>query len=324
VWSNTGIRYEFSSNPLSSYTAGFTGVLVWPASAIVDPHGNRISINNAQDHTGAISNITDTYNRIISFTYKSGSDGTRLDTMTVGNNTYQYNYTPYPTIGGGSRRFLTEVVPPAGPSFKYGYAIGAAVTQNQYGVNSITYPHGGAAAYTYKSTGFFSGVGPPVAFAAVDTKTVTDRGGAPMGTWTYTYSAPNSGMNITTIKRPDGRGGTVADVYTMLGFGSVTNGSVWKVGLTQQVSRGGGAEVETLTWDGRTSNPAATALYSAPGHVTCAGATPLVDNVVYAPALRERDIQRDGTTYSTVYSNWDPYGQPQSVTESGQLSRATT
>jgi hypothetical protein len=324
VWSNTGIRYEFSSNQGSSYTAGFAGVLVWPASAIVDPHGNRISITYAQDHSGAISSITDTYNRVISFTYKGGSDGTRLDTMTVGSNTYQYNYTPYQTIGGGSRRFLTEVVPPAGPSFKYGYAISASVSQNQYGLNSITYPHGGVAGYIYKSTGFFSGVGPPVAFAAVDTKTVTDRGGAPMGSWTYTYSAPNTGMNTTTIKRPDGRGGTTNDVYTMFGFGSVASGRVWKVGLTQQISRGGGAEVETLTWDGRLGSPVAASLYSAPGYATCAGPAPLVDNVVYAPALARRDVQRDGTTYSTVYSNWDAYGQPQTVNESGQLSRTTT
>src|SRR5262249_52861122 len=177
VWSSDGVRYEFLSTLATSYYYGGT-TLIWPLSAIVDPAGNRIAIANAADRSGSLNSITDTHGRVVSFTYngvQGTGDGKRLDTMTVNNNVYQYVYTSYPTPqAGGNRRFLTRVTPPVGPSYDYAYSTSAPVSQNQYALSSITYPHRGSVSYSYSSVGFFPGVGPAVPFAVVSSKTVTN------------------------------------------------------------------------------------------------------------------------------------------------------
>lgn len=126
IWSDTGVRYELSSSYDNQYYYGGTTV-VWPVSGIVDPHGNRISISYLRQ-SGAASSVTDTYGRTISFTYVENVDGKRLDTMSVNGNDYRYLYETYSgsqTSGAGrlplpgSRRFLTEVRPPVGPSEHY-------------------------------------------------------------------------------------------------------------------------------------------------------------------------------------------------------------
>jgi RHS repeat-associated protein len=322
VWSADGVRYEFPSTFANSYTYGGT-TLVWPATGIVHPTGNRISVAYTQDRTGAIDGIIDTYGRTIAFEYAgtaTSADGKRLVRMYVNNKTYTYEHTAYPTLAGGTRRFLTRVVPPAGPATRYGYATNAPPSQNQYALSSLTHANGATVAYDYVSVPFYAGFGPTVSFAVVASKAVTDRGGGSLGTWRYSYSAPQAGMNTTAILRPDGK----ADVYTMFGFGAVTSGGLWQVGLTQEVSRASGAEVETLAWDQRLASPIAEAIYSAPGYVACAGASPPVDNFVYAPALAQREVVRDGATYTTSFADWDAYGQPRRVDEVGQQRRTTT
>src|SRR5207244_6062049 len=72
IWSDTGVRYEFSSSSANSYNYGGT-TLVWPVSRIVDPFGNAISVSYTGGQiactNGAVQSITDSYNRPITFGY---------------------------------------------------------------------------------------------------------------------------------------------------------------------------------------------------------------------------------------------------------------
>src|SRR5208337_2552807 len=47
------------------------------------------------------------------------------------------------------------------------------------------------------------------------------------------------------------------------------------------------------------------------------------DNGVFIPELSSSTITRDGKTYSTTYSNYDSYGNPGTIAESGDESRTT-
>ncbi len=326
VWSTSGVRYELASANSWFYGAGtaFNATTpVWPVSRIVDRYGNQIQITYVTPNgNGAISSITDSYNRSITFSYATGTDGRRLTSMTANGATYQYGYTSYATPGGGTiapRRFLTKVTPPAGPSYTYAYATTASVAANQFALSTLTYPRGGSLSYTYKTVPFYYGIsGFTVPLAVVATRTVKDRGGATLGSWQYAYARPSSGMDTTTVTRPDGKN----DVYTMFGFGASSAGNVWQIGLTQQVSRGSGTEVTSQTW---TPGPAvANSMLSAPGYSVCAGAQPLIDTSIRPAQVTQRTITRDGISYSTSYQQYDAYGQPQSVSETGQQSRTTT
>jgi len=128
-------------------------------------------------------------------------------------------------------------------------------------------------------------------------------------------------MNTTTITNPSRP--AEAESVTMFGYGSVGAGTVWKVGLPQQRSRGNGLEVTAFAWQASTAIanvPFGTSAYSA----SCPSASVPYDASVYAPLATSRTTTRDGATYSAAYSNYDAYSQPLTITETGQRTRVTT
>jgi len=334
IWSSTGTRYEFRS----SNQFYFATTPVWPVSAVVDSlhTSNRIAVDYVASSSGAVSRITDTYGRQVNFTYTTHVSGATsqllLDSMDANGNTYTFTYTLrqsacssgcYPLPGSG-RFFLTQVQPPAGPPYQYAYADAVPVAQNQYALRTITYPWGGTTAYTYGSTTFFTGYD-SVPFAVVTQRVVAGRG-VTNGTWSYSYSVPGSGssLNVTNITRPDGK----VDRYSMYGLGYVlglspTNpvGNTWMVGLTREISLAGGAEVETRTWQ-RSATGVSAAYFGAPVYSACA-IRPIYDAGVFAAQLTQRQVARDGATYTTSYSSYDAYGQPRTVSETGMQSVGT-
>lgn len=317
VWSNTGIRYELSSS--NQFWMGT--VPVWPTSGIVDLFGNRITVDYVQNQGDSVNSIVDTYGRTVFFVYDSGTDGRRLTSMSFNGKSYTYDYTNYSTFAG-ARRFLTAVTPPVGSGHTYTYATGVPVAQNLYALASITYPSGGTTTYNYGAVNFFTGR-ETVPFSVVTQRTVGGRG-VTSGTWSYSYTSPGPGnsMHVTTIGRPDGK----QDTYTIYGFGYVAGknatGYTWLVGLTQELARANRAEVEVLTWNA-SSTPASAATYSAPVYSGNCGPYLVYDTSTYSATLARRQIARDGSTYSTDYSDFDAYGQPRTVTETGQQSRTT-
>ncbi len=332
IVSNEGTRHEFRS--ANQYWYGASTVPVWPASAIVDTlhPNNRITVQYLSQ-SGAVSSITDTYGRAITFSYTTLDSVTkRLDDMTVNGKVYRYEYalrqsgcgTGCYSVPGSGRYFLTRVQPPAGPAYQYEYATAVPVAQNQYALSKITYPAGGTTSYAYGSSSFYTGY-ESVPFAVVTQRVVAGRG-VTGGTWTYAYTAPGSGaaMNVTTITRPDGR----QDAYTMYGLGYVagmnpTNptGNTWRIGLTTEIARGNRAEVETFTW-GKLTSAVSSAYFSAPVYSSC-GVYPIYDAGVQVPVTTQRKVTRDGATYTTDYSNFDAYGQARTVSETGTQSAGT-
>ncbi len=328
IWSDTGIRYEFSSAYNNQY---FVGTMpVWPLSGVVDAFGNRIAVAYVSQ-TGAVEGITDTYGRSITFTYAADVDGLRLQTMNVNGKLFQYDYTTYTseqTGGGlgrmplpGARRFLTEVRPPTGPSEWYTYAYDADAAQNQYALNSITYPGGGVVGYGYDSADFFTGR-ETVPFSVVTERTVVDSRAGVSGTWTYSYVSPGPGtdFHVTSILRPDGK----YDRYWIVGFGFVAGMSTgterytYGVGLTLEVERADGAEIEAYQWDGSQVPSISPAVYSAPVYSDNCGVYYVWDEHVSVPVMTVRQVLRDGALFTTTYSNFDQYGQPGMAVEAGQ------
>ncbi len=353
VWSNAGTRYEF--DPANQ---GYYGTVpVWPAKAIVDTFGNQITLDYMSPgqypnvvNVPPVASIVDTYGRTVTFdywTYTDG-DGVRLKSMTANGKVYSYGYTlpaAGSTAGPGKfpipdRRFLTSVTPPAGPGFAFTYGFTRTVEQNQYALASITYPSGATASYTYAKWNIFAG-STTIPLPLVQQRTVTGRGLVP-GTWTYAYQAlppgsttgtdretgASTNFNVTTVTRPDGK----KDTFSFFGFGAVVDlapngGLTYAVGLTREMTRGDGAEIEQLNW---TPLPAiSNVIFSAPNYAGDTGCPAIVglhlqDGAVYPAAMEFRGIYRDPKStsamtakFETTYGPFDAYGQAETIVETG-------
>jgi RHS repeat-associated protein len=325
IWSNSGIRYDLSQ--ADQFWVGMTPI--WPVKRVVDPFENAITVAYVSQ-TGAPDHVVDTYGRQVDFDYDAGADGLRLTKMTVNGKEYQYSYVAYAgdQTGGigriplpNTRRFLREVQPPAGPSEQYEYAYDKPVVHNQYALSKITYTTGGSTSYRYDDVQFFTGRD-TLPFSVVVQRTVHDRLDVALGEWHYAYSSPGPGpdYNVTTITRPDLK----HDVYTIIGFGYVAGNATlvkrltYGVGLVLEIDRGDGAEMEYFSWDGTQLPPISPAHYAAPVYSNSCGPYYTWDDGVYVAVQTDRYLLRDGALYRTQYSNFDDYGQPRSITETGR------
>jgi RHS repeat-associated protein len=340
LWSDQGVRYEFSGPGINGFYVGM--LFVMPLTRIVDPFGNAISVTYIPQ-TGAVNTVTDTYGRTIDFRYITGEDGRRLRTMSFNNKTYQYDYQTFgPAQTGGAgrvplpgqKRFLSQVTPPAGPPEMYEYAPFVSVEQNQYALSKVTYPSGGTTSYLYDKADFFTGRD-VVPFPVVTHRTVAGRG-LPVGEWAYSYVSPiptspnppygvdrkqwaEQWMNVTTISRPDGK----HDVYRIAGFGYVLARNTgeeevtYGVGLTRQISRADGAEIEEFGWMPDKAHKISEAYYSPPSYSDYCTTDNLSEIGVAPPIMTGRVLYRDGAFYETSYSDYDEYGQAHTVVETG-------
>jgi hypothetical protein len=97
-------------------------------------------------------------------------------------------------------------------------------------------------------------------------------------------------------------------------------GHVWKVGLETRTTYANAAQIEESTWD---KGPAvANANFAAPFYGSaCPGW--LWDTVVQSPILTKRVITRGLSRYEMEASGHDAYGQPGTVTETGEAQRTS-
>lgn len=328
IYSSSGTRYEFGVYGIAGDVAP-----LWQPTTIRDAHNNTIQIEyqpvtpctpGGVCALGIVKKVTDTVGRIVTFTYDSSKQ--RITAMWVNGKQYQYKYTTY-TVNGAPVSFLTEVVPPAGPSWKYSYNTTGPQqglsANNRWAVEKVTYPAGATLSYQYLATKFHAGPGSPppnniVYFLPVTKKTQAGRA-VPSATWSFAYnSSPyNTGGDVTTITRPDGK----QDVYTLFGYAATGSNNLWKVGLTKQVSYGSGARLETFVWN-KDPSPISSDIVYAPDYVAdgVCNLTPS-DPDVFVARLGSRTIQQDGKSYATTYSSYDAYQQPTSVTETGHATR---
>jgi RHS repeat-associated protein len=338
VWSDTGVRYELDVDG-----HGYVGAKpVWSVTAIRDTFGNAIRATYLPG-SGLPSNVTippvdhvtDTYGRVVSFSYSYGVDGARLTTMTANGKDYRYDYTskgPADVPGDtthlglpGQRRFLTKFTPPAGPSVSYDYGYSKTPEQGQFALSNITYPNGGKVDYLYSMV--------PVCTGAVATKmslvwkrTVTSAP-SEVGAWTYEYSIPLPGgstaidpvtnlpvdLNVTTITGPDG----VKETHRFVGFASASNLAqqwpashggeqgrfVWAVGLPVEISKGDRSRVERFEHE---PLPAISdVLFSPPSYAGPSGCI-----AIESAYLQEGGVAPAALAKRTIYTDPDASNKP--------------
>jgi YD repeat-containing protein len=275
------------------------------ATQIADTFGNSVAI--AYDTTGGpadqITSVTQDLgngqSRQVTFETQNGA----LATMTFLGRTWTYSQLSVAQGTYTAYSLLTSAQPPVGPAWTFGYEMTATP---RYELKSVTTPNGGQIGYSYIEIDRYPGVGDPVHVRAVSQRTVGGRD-IPQGTWSYSYISRDN----TTITGP-----CSSTTYTFIGpvpgypF-------AWQFGLQSSVSVGSGAETETLQWI-----PSSFPISNDPQ--TVAGMT---DSATYVALLSSRAVWRGltyWTTYAYSYSNFNDYGRPQAISESGPAGTRNT
>ncbi len=308
IWQLTltdGTRYTFEYNTNAGYSAG--GVIVAQATSIEHPNGNsQITIYyDVRNGNSFIDRIQDSVGRYVYFYYDSNDRLTRISGAGIN---YYYYYTTTGMVPSVDF-VLTEAEPPVGNSWQYTY-------DSTYELNKITYPFGGTIEYTYSDITFNTG-STNVGFRVVTQRTTGGRD-INAGTWTYSYTGGSSG-NVMTINGPN----SFQEVYTYYGWGNSSNSYVWRIGIpiSRRLNKSGATILtETYSWDKSASistDDMANADWTGTGGY-------VYDTEIYVPRMTSINITRDGKTYSTDYSSFDSYGNPGSISESGDVSRTSS
>lgn len=304
VYSPDGMRYEMT-RVFQEVGTPFV-VNAWYATRIWDRNDNLMTIAYGPGGFAEITGVTTSDGRSVTFTYDdSGLLSRRVRTITANGQQWTYEYLP---IGGSAANVyrLTRVIRPdaAGTSWQYAYnGYVGNNNANNYQLQRVTLPQGGTITYGYRFVVFDPVVNPSVQSVAVQTKTTTD------GTWSFDYAPGNASTpDQTTVTLP----GTIGQIiYRHKGpnmQGTLGVADVWKNGLLLQKVIGG-VQTETYDWSYQVLSPEQN---KRNGTFSRYG-----DPDYRAPLLTARTIVRNGQTYQTTYSNFDGFGNPQTVVESG-------
>ncbi|MBM4128747.1 MAG: RHS repeat protein, partial [Nitrospira sp.] len=272
---------------------------VYYATKIQDINGNTIDIfyrsSNGSSRSNIISYVLDSGGRRIDFTTSTINGAARLTSISGPGVSISYTHQPQTTW---SDTILTKANLPVGNPWEYTY--------DGQELKSVKSPYGGMVTYTY---GCYSvnACGKIFTCKRVARKSTSGRN-IPSGTWTFSYFQ-GTNNEYTQISDPCGR--TIK--YSYYGYGSVSNGSTWKIGLPKSKEIVG---EETITYNWINSSYISIDDYI----LRYCG----FDHEIYVPLLTSKSITRGGKTYATNYSNYDSYGNPKTISESGDKSRTTT
>src|SRR2546427_1258000 len=302
-----------------------TGVTVFQVSTIHTTNGNSIAFTYDPNDKRKVPSITDAVGRTITFSYQiiavppcpGGFQTTALTSMTVNGKVFTYSYQLIDCA-----LFLTRATPPVGPSWNYTYI--APVGAGQYELRPLKYPSGAVFTYGYSDVTFDTGPS-SIPFSVVTSRTLSGRG-LNSTTWNYSYSANTPGSNqVTTITQA----GCKTERYTYKSFGSLPDqqgtpvNQLWQIGslLTKEILNGStGVQTETYSW-----SPSVAISNDQVSNGNWGGLIGfLFDDHIFVPQLSSKTVTRDGKTYTTTYSNYNAYGDPGTITESGDASRTTT
>ncbi|CAN7597987.1 hypothetical protein [Acidovorax sp. LjRoot194] len=305
VTSPDGVEYQMTQ--ALGFSSTSSPVYEWHTKKITDRNGNSITINYASASSSEIRTVTTSDGRSLTFSYDgAGSAIPRIRSITGAGQTYQYSYQ---ASGISGIYQLTRVVRPDNNDWTYEYNGNNGTSAGSYLMRSAKTPQGGTISYSYDFEYFDSQSNPASRSNVVSRKTMSTG-----GTWTFSYAPGGTGsLDTTTVSTPAG-----SIVYKHFGPGYAGSGSVWKVGLLAE-KRIGSEQVEQYVWEKQTiSNET----YFRPG----AFLTKIDYLQTNAPLLAQKTITRNGATYRTTFSNFDNYGNPRTVSESGPNggSRTTT
>lgn len=277
-----------------------------------------------------ISNIVSSDGRSVSFKYHPTTG--RLETVVAGDGR-QWTYS-YTSRDANNTSTLSTVTLPNSDVWRYEYAPGAFhVGQGNHGniryetvtarkLIGLIYPTGGKVTYEYGSYDRFSNccgvVGERIAKRSMSTGEI----------WSYVYKfgrGPSESIKYdeTSVTGPDG-----TTTYKYMGTGYAYGSSrkppqnfqnnIWQVGQLMEAIYPDGS-TEKYVWQTRE-------LMSRWNWMSLGEYLAIADERVWAADLQKRTIVRDGATYTTTYSNYDAYGNPRTIVETGPNggSRTTT
>jgi YD repeat-containing protein len=335
IWQLTttdGLVYTFGSSYTDSHQ-----VQVAQCTQIRDLNNNAIAITYSGTQ---ITSITDTYGRIVTFTYFPSSS--RIQYVKVVNGitpvqTWEYRYVSQGTLSQDYMYrevwALTEVVPPAGPKWSFTYYDATRVpADGKLALSKVTYPTGGTVQYEYAQQRFDTGTQAcDVPFAAMWRRTTGGRG-ITAGIWSWAYSNAGKEGATTTVTGPSGSG--YSEEYTFHGWETYNTvyGNIWRVGLPKQrkLTLSGQVTTEMLTWalanavPGMAGSRLSSDYMQTTNWVGCGsyrywqGIQPVTNTTI------TRTVARGSKSYTTTSSQFDDYGNPQQISETGDVTRTTS
>lgn len=326
-----GTVYEFSAQ-IGPGTQSLRGETIAQCTKITDVNGNVITIQYADP--GKITSITDSYGRTVEFTYLSGGD--RIQFMRVKNGStelqeWEFRYssssvwTESHPQGPRSVYNLTEIIPPEGASWLFTYfSSSTSIASGRLLLQKLTLPTGGTVSYTYDDEIFDVGCqSSTVARVTLESRTTAGRD-VSSGTWTYSYSLPGKDGMTTTITGPSGSGYTETHVFE--GYGPYTGSDVtlWSIGRPRSRAVSNGLQTVTETFDWVEGDVLSSDFRFTSNWLSCGSNRSDAQIRFVRPDGVERTVNRSGKTWVTTQSNFDAYGQPQTITENGDLFRTTT
>jgi YD repeat-containing protein len=341
VWEVTttdGTRYRFEMGSGAGYYDMHNRPIA-QCTRVTDVNGNVITI---QYSSGRLTRITDTVGRTVDFEYVSGDgpDRVRYVRVRYGSDllqTWEYRYRLQATInqpayaGWAIREVhaLTEVRPPETTvggegawRFDY-YGTERQKGTGMFCLERVTTPAGGQISYTYAPEYFDVGLQTCwVQFCTVARRVQGGRGVA-AGTWSYTYSNPGTDNAYTVVNAPEGR----TERYEFAGwepYSSTTYGNIWRVGLLERSTVSNPLEtvVEEYQWvEGDTLS---FDYLQTTNWVGCGSERwrQVVKHV--RPSRITTTVTRGSRSYQTRQEDFDRYGHPRRIVESGDIGRTTS
>lgn len=320
IYAPDGTRYDLLQQIVESIPVAIALAPFYYPTRIEDRNGNYATFNYVT--SGAytlLDNITTSDGRAVSFGYMLKGSRQLLATVSTSGRTWAYSYYDNPSlpdeIGGNGQYSLKRVEPPAGGHWEYDYYLCNIVGAGKCAMATLTYPTGGYIVYTYASKNFNDGSGDAIVVATKGVGGTTIPSFEGNLDWTFAYTPGSAGVpDVTEVTSFLGK-----TTYKHVGHSTVIAGDTWQIGLlvekkTQDAASSNAViETETLAWDKQQISTYPT-IRAFGNH----------DMVTYAPLLQYRVVNRNGATYATTFSNWDAYGNPQSVVEAGERSRTTT
>lgn len=308
VYSPDGTRYDMTQ--ATSEGAQTYPLYSWYTTKITDRNGNSATIKYTETTSSSISTVTTSDGRSLTYRYVDSSNryDKRIASISDGSRTVEYQYKK--VIEGfsvtTSTYVLTNVLLPESNQWVYEY--GTDNTKDDYlSLKKITYPQSGTVSFEYGLT-YFDKQSPSYSASVVTKKSLSTG-----DTWSYKYTPGSADvLDETTVTSPVG-----TTTYRHYGANYGSFGSVWMVGLLQSKTVDS-LETETNVWDKK--------LISNENNLRPGQFLTKVDDDTYAPLLSKRTIQRNGASYTTEFSQFDAYGNPGTVKETGQNggSRSTT
>lgn len=291
------------------------------ATYIEDANGNSMTIDYDVNPTGVIyvNSVTTSDGRSLDYAYENvATDNIRLKSIAVNgpvggvnDGTWTYSHT-YTTTTIPDYALLTKVTRPDGLSWDYDYHPNYTNgTAGSFAMEKVTYPSGGTIEYGYGYVYFDFG-----AQKATTVVTSKDTGGRDItpASWSFTYTpghSSSSGYDETLMVAPDHQ-----RLYQHVGY--VASAPRWRVGTK---------DYETV-YD-LNGNPIEQYAYTY-GSILLSNenfwhgrSTLRIDDNTQTPYVASVRHWRQGTSVETQYSNFDAYGNPQTVVETTNLIGAS-